>query len=133
MSSQFVRFLATGGTAALVNLASRSLLNQILSFELSVAIAYLIGMVTAYLLSRMFVFENSGCSVASEFNRFAIVNFFSLAVVWLVSVGLAKLLFPAIGYTWHADNVAHVIGLIAPVGVSYLGHRHFSFAKSLQK
>ena len=38
------------------------------------------------------------------------------------------LIFPAVGFTWHGETVAHVIGVLVPVVTSYLGHKHFSFA-----
>jgi putative flippase GtrA len=85
-------------------------------------------MITAYLLNKYFVFEASGRAVASESLRFAFVNLAAVAQVWVVSVGLARYLFPAIGFTWRADTVAHVIGVVVPVFTSYLGHKHFSFA-----
>lgn len=130
MTDQFVRFLVTGGIAAIVNLMSRRLLDLVMPFELAVAVAYLLGMTTAYVLARMFVFETLGCSVASEFWRFAAVNMVALVPVWSVSVGLARGLFPAIGFTWHADDIAHLIGVLSPVVTSYLGHRHFSFRRT---
>lgn len=130
MSRQFVKFLLTGGVAALVNLGSRYLLNEVVDFEVAVALAYLLGMVTAYVLARLFVFEASGRSVASEFKRFTIVNLFSLVLVWSISVGLARLVFPAIGFAWHADDVAHFIGVMAPAIASYFGHRFYTFASS---
>jgi putative flippase GtrA len=114
MPGQFVRFLSTGGFAAAVNLFSRYQLNKVLSFEIAVALSYLIGMVTAYALARAFVFEASGRSVAAEFKRFAIINVFSLAFVWSISVALARHVFPAIGFQWHADDIAHFIGVGAP-------------------
>ena len=129
MTGEFLRFLVTSGIAAVVNLASRYALNRLMPFEVAVVIAYLIGMTTAYVLARLFVFEVSGRSVASEFRRFAIVNLVALAIVWLVSVGLARLLFPAIGFTWHADDVAHVIGVLSPAITSYFGHRLYTFAR----
>lgn len=129
MSARFAKFLATGGIAALVNLASRYALNFLMPFEIAVAVAYLIGMTTAYVLARVFVFEASGRSVASEFYRFAVVNVFALGVVWIVSVGLARVVFPAVGFTWHADDVAHLIGVLAPAVTSYLGHRHYTFGR----
>ena len=90
MTGEFLRFLVTSGIAAVVNLASRYALNRLMPFEVAVVIAYLIGMTTAYVLARLFVFEVSGRSVASEFRRFAVVNLVALAIVWLVSVGLAR-------------------------------------------
>lgn len=129
MTQQFFRFLVTGGIAAAANLASRYLLNFVIIFEVAVVIAYLIGMTVAYVLARQFVFERSGRSVSSEFRRFAIVNLFALALVWGISVGLARGLFPAIGFTWHADDIAHLIGVLAPAISSYFGHRFYSFGR----
>ncbi len=129
MTSEFLKFLVTGGLAALVNLASRYALNLFMSFEAAVVVAYLIGMTTAYVLARLFVFQRSGRSVVSELRRFAIVNVVALAIVWLVSVGLARLLFPAVGFTWHADDIAHLIGVLSTAVSSYFGHRLYTFAQ----
>lgn len=128
MRSPFVRFLASGGIAAGVNVLSRVLLSAVMPYEIAVAVAYLAGMLTAYLLMKLFVFEVSGRSTASELRRFALVNAVALAQVWVVSVGLARWLFPMSGFTWHADTVAHVIGVLSPVATSYFGHRSYSFA-----
>jgi putative flippase GtrA len=125
--NQFIRFALTGGVAALVNLASRYLLNFHVGFEIAVALAYLVGMLTAYVLARLFVFQASGRGVRSELVRFAIVNVVALVQVWVISVGLANLVFPAIGFTWHANDVAHLIGVVSPVVTSYFGHRYYSF------
>lgn len=127
--ARFVRFMLTGGIAAIVNLISRFLLNFLMSFASAVAVAYLIGMITAYVLGRRYVFERSGRGVAGEFWRFTLVNLFAAAQVWIISVGLAEYLFPASGFKWHPLDVAHLIGVSMPVFTSYLGHRHFSFAR----
>ena len=127
LSKEFARFLATGGVAAAVNLVSRYALNAVMSFEAAVVVAYLIGMAIAYALARVFVFQKSGHSVATEFRRFAIVNMFALVLVWCISVGLAIFVFPAVGFGWHADDFAHFIGVMSPAVVSYFGHRHYTF------
>jgi putative flippase GtrA len=127
MSGRFVRFLLTGGFAALVNVASRYVLNEYMTFEASVAVAYLFGVVTAYLLARIFVFESSGRAVATEFRRFVVVNALSLALVWGISVGLAVYLFPTLGFRWHPDTIAHFIGVASPAVVSYFAHKHYTF------
>ena len=125
---RLVLFVLASGTAALVNILSRIALNWVMPYEVAIIVAYLCGMTTAYLLNRYFVFAASGRGVASEYTRFALVNLAAVAQVWIVSVGLARLAFPAIGFTWHAETVAHVIGVAIPVFTSYLGHKHFSFA-----
>ena len=125
---RFALFVVAGGIAALVNIASRIALNLVMPYEVAIVVAYVCGMTTAYALNKLFVFERSGRAVADEYVRFTLVNLVAVAQVWLVSVGLARLLFPAVGFTWHAETVAHVIGVIVPVFTSYLGHKHFSFA-----
>jgi putative flippase GtrA len=129
MNLRFLKFLVTGGIAALVNLASRYGLNQLMPFEAAVAVAYLLGMTTAYLLARRFVFDASGRPVSSEVSRFVLVNVVALGFVWTISVGLARIVFPAIAFTWHADDIAHLIGVLAPAATSYLGHRFYTFAR----
>lgn len=128
IAGEFGKFLATGGVAAGVNLVTRWLFSHVMSFELAVVFAYLCGMTTAYVLARIFVFARSGRSMTDEIVRFALVNVLGLAQVWLVSVGLARFLFPAIGWTWYAEEIAHFVGVAVPAVTSYLGHRHFSFA-----
>ena len=85
MYGEFFRFLWTGGLAAGVNLTSRYVLNKAMSFEIAVALAYLLGMLTAYVLARQLVFAPSGRAVISELKRFTIVNVFSAVLVWSIS------------------------------------------------
>ncbi len=126
--TQFAAFVAAGMIAAVVNVAARLLLSRWMVYEAAVPLAYLCGMATAYALNRALVFARSGRGIGSEASRFALVNVLALAQVWLVSVGLARWLFPALGFAWHADTVAHVIGVASPIVTSYFAHKHFSFA-----
>lgn len=126
----FLRFIVTGGLAAAVNVLSRLALSQLFSFQVAVVLAYLVGMTTAYGLARAFVFQRSGHSVRREYARFALVNLVALAQVWGVSVGLVSWLFPALGFTFHGELVAHVIGVASPVFTSYYGHKFFTFRRS---
>lgn len=127
MMVQFAKFLLTGGIAALANLISRYLLSFGLPYEAAVALAYLVGMLTAYLLARRFVFDPSGSSMRVELGRFTLVNLVALVIVWSISVGLARLVFPAIGMTWHPEELAHLVGVLAPAPVSYFGHKLYAF------
>jgi len=126
---RFASFVVTGGIAAGVNLGTRWVLSHVMAYELAVALAYLVGMTTAYLLARRFVFEAGGKSWYVEYLRFATVNVFSFLVVLGVSVGLARYGFPAIGMTWYAEDVAHLVGVISPIALSYYAHKHFSFGQ----
>ena len=126
---RFLLFLFAGGTAAAVNVLSRIAFNWVTSYAVAIVVAYLAGMTTAYVLNRAFVFEASGRGMHNEYLRFALINLVAVAQVWIVSVGLARVVFPWFGVTWHADTVAHVIGVAVPIFTSYLGHKHFTFAE----
>ena len=58
-----------------------------------------------------------------------LVNIVALGFVWVISVGLARVVFPAIGMTWHANDIAHLIGVLAPAVTSFIGHRFYTFAR----
>jgi len=102
----------------------------VLRFELAVLAAYAVGMVTAYILARRYVFTGSGQSVRSSFAAFALVNLVAVLQTWLVSIGMRHLLLPIIGAVALADLIAHGVGVIVPVFTSYLGHKHVSFRAS---
>jgi putative flippase GtrA len=123
----FATFLLTGGTAATVNVVARWLLNFVMPYELAVVLAYLIGMMTAFLLMRVFVFQATGGRVRGQLVRFALVNLVAGAQVLVVSVVLARLLFPALGSQHQAETLAHVLGVLSPVAMSYILHKRFSF------
>lgn len=129
LHSEFARFVLTGGFAAGVNFLSRIALSQFMSYRFAVFFAYIIGMITAFVLSKIFVFQKSGQSATNEFIKFTIVNLIAVIQVWLISVGLAEYGFPAINFIFYPEEVAHLIGISVPVVTSYYGHKHFSFAE----
>ena len=128
---QFSTFVFVGGVAALVNWLSRMGFSAAgLNLTAAVICAYVIGMTTAYVLSRRFVFEATGQAVSGEVVRFMLVNLVAATQVWLVTIGLHDWLFPKIDFDWHAGSVAHGIGVASPVMTSYLGHRFFTFRRT---
>ena len=124
---EFLLFLITGGVAALINVVSRVGFSQVLRFELAVLLAYGVGMLTAYVLARKFVFLQSRTSVRRSFAAFTLVNLFAVIQTWLVSVGLRNWLLPLLGIVVLRDLIAHGIGVVVPVLSSYFGHKHISF------
>ncbi len=126
-SRQFIAFLVTGGIAAAVNFGSRILLTPWLGFGTSVVVAYLIGMATAFLLARAFVFTESKQSVHQSALWFVAVNALAVAQTWALSMALAYWALPGLGVTRFVEEIAHAVGVVVPVFTSYLGHKHFSF------
>ena len=129
---QLASFVVTGGAAAGVNLVSRWFFSFDLVYELAVALAYPLGMTTAFLLARRYVFAPAGDNWIGEYLRFALVNAVSFLVVLGVSVGLARFVFPMVGFRWHAEDFAHLIGVMSPILLSYYAHKHYSFGKRTQ-
>jgi putative flippase GtrA len=127
-NKQFLFFLITGGIAACVNFFSRILFNHWFSFSSSVILAYLCGMITAFVLAKVFVFKQSSHTLSRSIFYFCAVNLLAVAQTWAISVGLASLLFPTIGFHFYPYEIAHAIGIIVPVFTSYFGHKHWSFA-----
>lgn len=124
---EFIRFLAVGGVAALANLVSRYLLNFVMPFEVAVVLAYMVGMVIAFFLFQRMLFGGSGAN-PRRVMRFIWVNIFGAALAWAVSTVMARIVLPAIGWTWQPFEVAHVCGVAAPAITSYFLHKYYTFA-----
>jgi putative flippase GtrA len=110
----------------LVNFGSRILYNQWVDFSSAVVLAYLTGMVTAFILARSFVFTQSSQSVQRSAIFFVMVNGVAVLQTWAISMALYYLL-PMAGVTRWVPEIAHAVGVVVPVFTSYLGHKRFSF------
>ena len=124
---QLVKFILAGGTAAAANFGSRILLSLWLPYEAAIVVAYLIGMLTAFVLNRAFVFTQVENSLRSQASWFIAINLAAVLQTLLISLLLARVLFPAIGMEFHPETLAHAAGVAVPVMTSYLGHRRFTF------
>ncbi|KAF1699350.1 hypothetical protein CSC62_00105 [Pseudoxanthomonas jiangsuensis] len=124
---QLVKFILAGGTAAAANFGSRILLSLWLPYEAAIVVAYLIGMLTAFVLNRAFVFTQVENTLGSQVSWFIAINLAAVLQTLLISLLLARVLFPAIGMEFHPETLAHAVGVAVPVITSYLGHRRFTF------
>lgn len=128
-SRQFLGFVLTGGLAAAVNFGSRILYNQWMGFSAAIVLAYITGMLTAFVLARVFVFRDSERALHQSAFWFVLVNAVAVLQTWAISVLLADFLLPAMGVQRFGAEIAHAVGVIVPVFSSYLGHKHLSFGK----
>ena len=126
-SRQFLAFLMTGGLAAAVNFGSRILYNQWVVFSSAVILAYLTGMITAFLLARTFVFTEGSQSVQRSAALFVLVNAVAVLQTWGISMLLAYYVLGWLGITRFVPEIAHAVGVVVPVFTSYLGHKRWSF------
>ncbi|MCR6686503.1 GtrA family protein [Pseudoxanthomonas sp.] len=124
---QLVKFILAGGTAAAANFGARILLSLWLPYEAAIVVAYLIGMLTAFVLNRAFVFTRVENTLRSQVSWFIAINLAAVLQTLLISLLLARVLFPALGMEFHPETLAHAVGVAVPVITSYLGHRRFTF------
>ena len=132
LRSQFARFVLVGGLAALANVLSRYVLNFAMPYVPAIVLAYLVGMATAFALNRRFVFEGATRPLHGQVLWFTVVNIAALLQTLAVSLLLSRILLPKLGWTFHPETIAHMIGVVVPVFTSYLGHRHLTFSRSGQ-
>jgi putative flippase GtrA len=129
MPRRFVKFVAVSGIAAVANIGSRMLFSLWLGYVSSIVLAYGVGIFTAFLLNRALVFREADNPVHHQVFWFIAVNLVALIQTVFVSLLLARLVFPAMHFNWHADTVAHIVGVGFPTISSYLGHKHFTFRR----
>lgn len=129
MSRRFIKFLFAGGVAAVANFSSRIALSHWMAYVPAIILAYLIGMVTAFVLNRVFVFGTATNSLRSQIWWFTMVNIAAVLQTVVISVALAAYLFPSVGLLSHRETIAHAIGVIVPAITSYIGHKYLSFRR----
>ena len=127
VSPRFLKFLLAGGVAAGVNFGSRIIFNNWMPFTAAIVLAYIAGMITAFILTKLFVFTESVHSTSRSAMFFTLVNLVAVLQTWVVSVVLAFHLLPWLGVVWHKKEIAHLVGVIVPVFTSYIGHKKLSF------
>ena len=120
--------MVTGGIAALCNIGSRYIFSLWLPLTLAVICAYAIGMITAFILMRTFVFEGATRSLRHQTWFFVAVNLTAVLQTVLITNGLVIYVFSI----WDlaqpiAEGAAHLIGVTVPVFTSYLGHKFYTF------
>ncbi len=123
----FAAFVATGSLAAATNLIARWLFNFVMPFELAVVLAYLAGMAVAFVLFQRVIFGNPDTPLRRRIIRFTQVNLLGMAIAWLVSTLMARLVLPAAGWSFHPFEVAHLVGVAAPTVSSYFLHKGYTY------
>ncbi|KIM09349.1 MAG: membrane protein [Sulfurovum sp. PC08-66] len=118
LNKEIVAFLVAGGVAATVNFLSRFGYDYFFDFGTAVLLAYITGMITAFVLNKYFVFAESVHSTFKEALYFVLVNLVAVLQTYLISIWLVLYTLPMI---------AHGVGIVVPVFTSYLGHKFFSF------
>jgi putative flippase GtrA len=126
-SKEFVRFLYAGGIAAIINFLSRIIFNLWFDFSVSLYLAYILGMVTAFFLKKQFVFAKSRQPLSHSIGFFILVNLVAFLQTLAVAMAFLHYVLPYLGIVKMTHEIAHAIGIMAPIITSYIGHKRLSF------
>jgi putative flippase GtrA len=126
LSTQFLRFLFVGVTAAFLHWLARYWLNIWVSFPLAVALAYVVGIAVAFELNRRFVFPASGRPKTKQARDFILVNLAFFPVVWVAALVFKKLL-QQTGVSYFVDGIAHGLAISLPVLMTFLIYKFIAF------
>lgn len=131
-SSQFVRFIAVGASAALMNWLARIVFNYFVPFVWAVPAAFFVGLGVAFALNRQFVFPQSNLPLGHQAAYFLAVNVLMLPVVWGGSMLLVVWVLPAFGWKYFVAEVGHAVALALPTAFSFVLHKTITFAQKAQ-
>ncbi|MDM0067672.1 GtrA family protein [Variovorax sp. J31P207] len=126
-NSQFIRFLLAGGLAAAANYGSRFVFSLWLGYGVAIVLAYLVGMLVAFVLMRHHVFSGRGGALTPQVLKFAAVNVLAVLQTLIISLLLARWLLPLLGVVDHVEAIGHLVGVAVPAVTSYFGHRMLTF------
>ena len=124
---QFILFVITGGTSAIINILSRMFLSLFFRFEIAILISYGIGMITAFSLAKRYVFLNSNKSTRKSFPAFALVNLISVLQTFFVSILIKSCLLILFKNLSIIELISHTCGLGILVFTSFYGHKYITF------
>lgn len=130
MSQRFLKFLIVSSVAAAANIGSRIFFNVWMGYVPAILLAFCVGLTTAFVLNRVFVFKETVNPLHHQAFWFTVVNLAAVVQTLAVSLLLARWLFPSIGFDWHEETMAHAFGVAVPVLTSFVGHKHLSFRTS---
>jgi putative flippase GtrA len=128
LSRQFLIFVACGAGSALLNWLSRVAFSLYFSFAVSIALAYVVGMASAYLMFRHFVFTDSTPSKSRQASAFIMVNAVGFLQTLAISELLGRHLLDRFLAQPAAEGAGHAVGVGSLAFTSFLLHKFVTFA-----
>jgi putative flippase GtrA len=136
LSEQFGRFLIVGGVALVLHWLSRFVFNWYVNFAWAIVMAYLVGILVAFVLNKIFVFPYSERSLKFELFFFFVVNIAAFPFVWAAAYVLGEWMLVRWMPKQFALALGHAIAITLPVFVNFALHKFITFRgaqESVQK
>jgi putative flippase GtrA len=127
LANQFGKFLLAGGVAAAANYGSRFVFSMFLPYVPSIGLAFLVGLTVGFLTMKTFVFSSATHASSKQASYYLLINLIGLALTIIVSVLVAKCLFRVYPDARTDEAIGHLVGVSAPVLLSFYAHKKFTF------
>lgn len=124
---QFVQFGLVGFIAALLHWSSRIAFNIVVSYELALVLAYGVGIFSALVLNKIYVFPLSKKPLRWEIFFFVLINLIAFPFVWSIAYVLSEIVFPRIGLLFYPRAIAHGLAIVFPLFINFLAHKFITF------
>ena len=125
-TKQFLYFIFSGGTAALLNWSSRIVLRFYLDLIPSAILSYALGLTCAFLLYRHFVFPFSEVPIKTQIIRFLLTQFSFMPIVIIIFSQLS-IIFNKTGLDYLSENFAYALSLMIPPLITFFLYKFFAF------
>lgn len=126
---EFLRFILTGVTATVGNMATVYASGYFIEYRLALIAGLIVGFLISFVMGKLFAFQSASASATrQEFGRFILVYAFGATLYWFVAsfVGMY------VASQFLPPRFAQLVGVFAGASLmvitSYFGHRLFTFA-----
>jgi putative flippase GtrA len=125
---EFARFILSGVTATIGNMAAVWLTRRFLSFEIALLAGIATAITISFVLSKLFAFRSRSWNRAvGESARFLIVYATGCAMYWTVAVFIRMVLLAHGVAVEAAEPGGVLVGAGTMMLTSYYGHRFFTY------
>jgi putative flippase GtrA len=125
---QFLKFLIAGGIAATCNITIKYFIEPVAGYLGSIIISYALGTIIAYLISIKIVFSSNKYQRKKEILHFFFYNACMVPIVITTTYSIDTLI-NQIKNTNDTYLFSHIIGVAAPVFISFLYHKFITFGE----
>jgi putative flippase GtrA len=130
ISEQFARFLVVGGIALATNWLSRFVFNWFVGYGWAIVFAYMVGILVAFCLNKIYVFPFSQRPLGFEILFFTVVNVVAFPFVLITAYVFGEWLLSGYMTRSWALALGHGLAITLPVFANFALHKFITFRGS---